>query len=145
MFAIQLRTGVRGVAGLLVIIALAIWAGAAVRWWMTLFILGGYGLILVNTGWTYSRNLKRFFALGPQIFDLHENGLRAFGGLSQGDWSWVVFRRFAESREFFLLFVTPSVALFMPKASFVSEGEVQVARDLLRQKIGKTAAAGEAA
>ena len=52
-------------------------------------------------------------------------------------WPWNAFSHFVESHYFFHLYFDPRSFFLVPKDSFQSITDLQIARDLLKEKIGK--------
>ncbi len=68
--------------------------------------------------------------------EISEGGLIRSSNTGRSEQSWDTYVSYLETESLFLLFLSPSLAIPIPKRAIASEGEVQHLRNLLAQKIG---------
>lgn len=78
---------------------------------------------------------------GEQVYDVDASGVRIASAVSSSTIAWDAIVRGAETADFFLLFESKAMALFIPKTAFESEADVERFRGIVRQAIGNRAGA----
>jgi hypothetical protein len=104
-----------------------------------------YGLLLVPLrAYSHSRWVRKHYqASGAMPFSviLHDEGVEARSSIANIYTKWIAYTHYKESDTAFVLYQPALAASLIPKRAFVSPQDEQTARDLLREKIGRTAPA----
>ncbi len=105
--------------------------------------LGVY-LILLRYG-LFRRRLRKAYAKypnlqGEQRYDFSEEHIFSHAQYSDGNISWELVTKYAESATLFIIQLSPRMFFIIPKRAFSDAAQLQVFRDLLFRKTSATKA-----
>jgi hypothetical protein len=117
-------------------------------WWVVPALFGLlvwiYSCGFVMTRWNARRLVRQQLksspaAQSPQIYNFSDVGINMTGALHNMDLKWEAIIKALESKHDFFLYVSKSVAYFLPKKAFLSGEQQAELRSMLKSKLGEKA------